>query len=151
MKRNLLILFLIGGFSTAEGQDLVSLWSVHAADGRAFQCCIEKDRIPNLRIIDILSENPRLSLKDASITALKEAKKRNPKAKTADLQIESITFDSRSIGSIEFSFYEIEILLKRDGAELGREWVSVLFDGKVLQRIPIQKWREIEAKTAGHK
>jgi hypothetical protein len=109
----LLCAFGVGFNSQSNGKELISLWSFHSPDGKSFQYCIEKDKISNLSEIDILKENPDLSLSKAAQIAKEELRKRNPSIKYDDFVIESIKFYSRSIGSIKFSFYEVEVAAMR--------------------------------------
>ncbi len=148
MKRfnTTLVIFLLGlaPITRLHAGELVSLWSLTTADGRAFQMCIDKDKIPKLRTIDILNENPGLSLREVARVAVAESKKRNPKLGDVRITIADITFKAESIGDAKFSHYEVEVVMKHNGTEVAREWISILLDGEVLQRIPVEKWRELE-------
>jgi hypothetical protein len=125
-----------------ENDEFVSLWRQHTTRFGDFNVVIEKSVLKNLKKIDILKENPPLSIGEASKIALDWVSITHGIQKKA--RIEEVCFiPLRKSGGFEYSYYIVKIcipgmLQKSNGdSEDVWEYVPVFLNGSVPKRVQV--------------
>ena len=131
----------------ASCDDRVFLWNLHTPDFGSFKVVIEKDRLSQAKRVDLMKENPPLSLKDAARIAMNWAK--GVHGDIPGMRVDDVVFIAGGDdGEVGFSYYRVTVVipdyLPGGGGARKTVWerVPVMFDGKVLDRVPVKDSEE---------